>query len=174
MNERFGLELGDADQLLFDQFEEAWAADEQLAARAQNNDFQNFRLVFDRTFLDTVVRRMDDNEEIFKRILDESEFRETVLEYYAEKLYGFALSMTNSASRARFRPSNHAECCRTSPAHRRTLVDAIRRALKGRYRGLLSGLESGASQGKVSEKSGLMSPYGSFRTLVSSEGDKSR
>jgi type I restriction enzyme R subunit len=75
MNERFGLELGDADQLLFDQFEESWAADESLAARARNNDFQNFRLVFDRTFLDTVVRRMDDNEEIFNRILDEPEFR---------------------------------------------------------------------------------------------------
>ena len=39
MNERFGLELGDADQLLFDQFEESWAADETLAARARNNDF---------------------------------------------------------------------------------------------------------------------------------------
>ena len=35
MNERFGLELGDADQLLFDQFEESWAADETLAARAR-------------------------------------------------------------------------------------------------------------------------------------------
>ncbi len=88
MNERFGLELGDADQLLFDQFEETWAADESLAARARNNDFQNFRLVFDRTFLDTVVRRMDDNEDIFKRILDEPTFRQTVLDYYAEKLYG--------------------------------------------------------------------------------------
>ena len=39
MNERFGLELGEADQLLFDQFEESWAADEKLAARARNNDF---------------------------------------------------------------------------------------------------------------------------------------
>ncbi|MGI8478530.1 MAG: type I restriction endonuclease subunit R, partial [Gaiellaceae bacterium] len=88
MNERFGLELGDADQLLFDQFEEAWAADEKLAARARNNDFQNFRLVFDRTFLDTVVKRMDDNEDIFKRILDEPDFRQTVLDHYAERLYG--------------------------------------------------------------------------------------
>jgi type I restriction enzyme R subunit len=88
MNERFGLELGDADQLLFDQFEESWAADESLAARARNNDFQNFRLVFDRTFLDTVVRRMDDNEDIFKRILDEPDFRQTVLDHYAERLYG--------------------------------------------------------------------------------------
>jgi type I restriction enzyme R subunit len=88
MNERFGLELDEADQLLFDQFEESWAADEKLAARAQNNDFQNFRLVFDRTFLDTVVARMDDNEEIFKRILDEPSFRQTVLDHYAERLYG--------------------------------------------------------------------------------------
>ncbi len=88
MNERFGLELGDADQLLFDQFEESWAADETLAARARNNDFQNFRLVFDRTFLDTVVRRMDENEDIFKRILDEPAFQQTVLDHYAERLYG--------------------------------------------------------------------------------------
>jgi len=85
MNERFGLELGDADQLLFDQFEEAWAADETLAARARNNDFQNFRLVFDRTVLDTVLKRMDDNEDIFKRILDEPTFRQTVLDHYAER-----------------------------------------------------------------------------------------
>src|SRR6266536_5898854 len=88
MNERFGLELGDVDQLLFDQFEESWAADETLVARARNNDFANFRLVFDRTFLDTVVRRMDDNEDIFKRILDEPNFRQTVLDHYAERLYG--------------------------------------------------------------------------------------
>ncbi len=77
MNERFGLELGDADQLLFDQFEESWAADESLAARARNNDFQNFRLVFDRTFLDTVVKRMDENSEIFRRILDEPATQQT-------------------------------------------------------------------------------------------------
>jgi type I restriction enzyme R subunit len=87
MNERFGLELGDADQLLFDQFEESWAGDEQLAARARNNDFQNFRLVFDRTFVETVVRRMDDNEEIYKRILDEPDFQQTILDYYATRLY---------------------------------------------------------------------------------------
>ena len=88
MNERFGLELGDADQLLFDQFEESWAADESLAARARNNDFQNFRLVFDRTFLDTVVRRMDENSEIFRRILDDPSTQQIVRDYYAERLYG--------------------------------------------------------------------------------------
>jgi hypothetical protein len=53
-----------------------------------NNDFQNFRLVFDRTFLDTVVRRMDENEDIFKRILDEPDFQRAVLDHYAERIYG--------------------------------------------------------------------------------------
>jgi len=30
---------------------------------------------------------MDDNEGIFKRILDEEDFRGTILEYYATRLY---------------------------------------------------------------------------------------
>ncbi len=88
INERYGLDLGDGDQLLFDQFEETWAADETLAARARTNTFENFRLVFDRTFIDTVVKRMDQNADIFKRILDDAEFQRTVLDYYAERLYG--------------------------------------------------------------------------------------
>ncbi len=87
INERFGLELGEADQLLFDQFEETWAADEDLAARARENTYENFRLVFDRTFLSTVVKRMDENEDIFKRILDEPEFQQTILDHYASRLY---------------------------------------------------------------------------------------
>jgi len=87
VNERFGLELGDADQLLFDQFEESWAADAQLVARARTNSFDNFLLVFDHTFLDTIVKRVDSNDAIFKKILDEPEFRRTLLEFYAAKLY---------------------------------------------------------------------------------------
>jgi type I restriction enzyme R subunit len=87
INERYGLELGDADQHLFDQFEETWAADEALAARARGNTFENFRLVFDREFIETVVKRMDSNAEIFKRILDDADFQRTVLDYYAARLY---------------------------------------------------------------------------------------
>jgi type I restriction enzyme, R subunit len=87
LNERFGLDLGEADQLLFDQFEETWAADETLAARAHSNTFDNFRLVFDRTFIETIVKRMDQNSDIFGRILDDSEFRTAILDYYALRLY---------------------------------------------------------------------------------------
>ncbi|MFN0153435.1 MAG: type I restriction endonuclease subunit R [Gaiella sp.] len=87
VNERFGLSLDDRDQILFDQFEESWAADDALAARACTNDFDNFRLVFDRTFVDTIVQRVDANDAIFKKILDEPDFRQTILDYYAAKLY---------------------------------------------------------------------------------------
>ena len=43
--------------------------------------------MFDQTFVDTIVKRVDSNEAIFKKILDEPGFRQTVLEYYAGKLY---------------------------------------------------------------------------------------
>ena len=49
-NERFGLQLGDADQLLFDQLRESWVAAEKLPARARNNSLDNFRLVLTRGF----------------------------------------------------------------------------------------------------------------------------
>jgi len=87
LNERFGLNLDQRDQLLFDQFEETWVSDPKVAAQARNNTLDNFRLVFDRMFLSTVVGRMDDNEAIFKRILDDPEFQATLMDLYATRVY---------------------------------------------------------------------------------------
>ena len=88
LNERFGTDLTDVDKLLFDQFEETWVADEELSDQAQNNSIENFRLVFDRKFLQTIVTRMDANSDIFKRILDDDEFRDLLGDYYLKKVYG--------------------------------------------------------------------------------------
>ena len=87
LNERFGLNLDDADQLLFDQFEEGWAKDPELLAQAQQNSIENFRLEFNRKFLNTVVTRMDANEDIFKQILDNEAFRDVLSEFYLQKVY---------------------------------------------------------------------------------------
>jgi type I restriction enzyme, R subunit len=87
LNERFGLKLNEQDQLLFDQFEQTWLADPDVTAQARNNTLDNFRLVFDRMFLSTVVGRMDDNEAIFKRILDEPDFQEALMDLYATRVY---------------------------------------------------------------------------------------
>jgi type I restriction enzyme R subunit len=87
LNERFGLGLGEADQRFFDQFEESWVADPDLAAQARQNSLENFRLMFDRKFMNTIVTRMDDNEAIFKQVLDDADFRQVLLDFYLRKVY---------------------------------------------------------------------------------------
>jgi type I restriction enzyme R subunit len=88
VNERFGMNLSEADQLLFDQFEQDWLADPLLASQARENDLANFRLAFDREFMNTVVTRMDTNNEIFKKILDDSDVRDFLADAYVRKVYG--------------------------------------------------------------------------------------
>jgi type I restriction enzyme R subunit len=92
VNQRFGLNLDEREQLLFDQFEETWVADPEVSAQAQNNTVENFGPVFDRMFMGRVVGRMDDNEAIFRRILDDAEFRQVLMDWYATKVYRRAKS----------------------------------------------------------------------------------
>jgi type I restriction enzyme, R subunit len=87
INERFGLKLTDADQVLFDQFERAWIEDQTLAAQAKQNDLANFQFAFDKTFMNTIITRMDTNNEIFKRVLDDQDFRTLLADYYVKKVY---------------------------------------------------------------------------------------
>jgi len=87
LNDRFGLDLTDRDRLLFDQFEEDWVADAELSDQAKNNTLDNFGLVFDRKFMSTVVNRVDANEEIFKKLLDDEDFKDAVADFYRRKVY---------------------------------------------------------------------------------------
>ena len=87
LNDRFGLDLDDADKLLFDQFEEEWVGDSTLVTQARSNTLDNFRLVFDRTFLSTIVGRMADNEALVKQILDDNEFKQVLADYYLKRVY---------------------------------------------------------------------------------------
>jgi type I restriction enzyme R subunit len=87
LNDRFGLDLTDRDRLLFDQFEEDWVADQELSDQAKNNTLDNFGLVFDRKFMSTVVNRVDTNEEIFKKLLDDEDFKDAVADFYRKKVY---------------------------------------------------------------------------------------
>jgi hypothetical protein len=56
-------------------------------AQARNNTYDNFRLVFDPRFLGTVLGRMDENEALFKRMLDDPDFQAAVMEEYAARLF---------------------------------------------------------------------------------------
>ena len=87
LNERFGMNLSERDQLLFEQFEATWLADPEVVAQASANSLEHFRLVFDDRFMGTVVSRMDDNEAIFKRFLDDEDFRQFLMDLYAVRVY---------------------------------------------------------------------------------------
>ncbi len=87
LNDRFGLELGTADQLFFDQLEATWLDDGHLTAQARANPIENFRLVFNDVFIRSIVGRMDDNEDLFKKFLVEPAFHAAVLDHYARRIY---------------------------------------------------------------------------------------
>jgi type I restriction enzyme R subunit len=87
LNDRFGTDFSEADQLLFDQFHADWVADGELSDQAQSNTIDNFRLAFQKKFMNTIVTRMDTNSEIFKRILDEDDLQAVVRDYYLKKVY---------------------------------------------------------------------------------------
>jgi len=63
------------------------AAHGHAECNARANDLANFRLPFTDIFLKTIVGRMDDNADIFKRILDEPAFQATVLEHYLQRVF---------------------------------------------------------------------------------------
>jgi hypothetical protein len=50
-------------------------------------------------FLETVVGRMDDNETIFKRVLDDAEFQRTLMDLYANRVYRRLRDFGTSAGR---------------------------------------------------------------------------
>ena len=67
LNERFGLLLGTADQLFFDQMEATWLADEQLARPGPRQPHRELPARLRRRFIKGIVGRMDDNADIFRQ-----------------------------------------------------------------------------------------------------------
>ncbi|MHB1613130.1 MAG: type I restriction endonuclease subunit R, partial [Actinomycetes bacterium] len=76
-------------------------ADAKVFDKAKGNSLENFRLVFDNRFMGTVVARMDDNEAIFKRILDDEEFRSVLMDLYAGRVYRRARQQGADANETR-------------------------------------------------------------------------
>lgn len=87
INERHGLTLSLTDALLFEQYEGDWTQDPELAAQARANSLENFALVFDKKFFDTIFKRMDANEAIFKMINDDPGFADSLREIYLRRVY---------------------------------------------------------------------------------------
>lgn len=87
LNERFGTDFGNADKLFFEQIEEELIKDEKLQMQARSNTIDNFKYGFDEAFLAKLIERMEDNQGIFEKILDDKEFGDVVKKWMLTKVY---------------------------------------------------------------------------------------
>ena len=87
LNERFGTDFTDADQLFFDQIRASAENNESIAEVALANNFANFSSFLDRTLDDLFIARMEGNEEIFSRVMTDTEFRSIAHGHLAHEIY---------------------------------------------------------------------------------------
>ena len=87
LNERFGTDFTDADQLFFDQVRATAEQDKKIVEAAQANNFANFSAYFDRALEDLFIDRMEGNEAIFSRVMGDKAFRQAAQEHIAKEVY---------------------------------------------------------------------------------------
>ncbi len=87
LNERFGTNFTQADQLFFDQIQEEAVESEPLQKAAAANSKEDFRYVFEKAFEGLVIDRMEGNEEIFGRLMSDKDFRDLAVEHILGKVY---------------------------------------------------------------------------------------
>ncbi|MDE0432911.1 MAG: type I restriction endonuclease [Bryobacterales bacterium] len=87
VNERFGTDFNQADQLFFDQIIEAAVGDESLRHAAEVNPENRFALLLRNLLRQLFIERMDQNEDIFVRYMNDRRFQETVTEWMVSETY---------------------------------------------------------------------------------------
>ena len=87
VNHRFGTDFNKADQLFFDQIVEAAVADDELRQTAEVNPVGKFDLVFRSLIERLFVERIDQNEDIYVRYMNDHEFRGVVSEWLSSQAY---------------------------------------------------------------------------------------
>nr|WP_255688463.1 type I restriction endonuclease [Tepidanaerobacter sp. GT38] len=87
LNKRFGTSFTKSDQLSVEQIKEDFAADEDLVQKAKTNTIEDFKLAFEKVFINKVVDRMDQNKAFFTRVLDDEQFRIALMEYMLVETY---------------------------------------------------------------------------------------
>ena len=87
LNERFGTNFKVADQLFFDQIRASAENNENIAEAARANNFANFSAYLDRILDELFIARMEGNEEIFSRVMTDTEFRSTAHEHLAREIF---------------------------------------------------------------------------------------
>jgi len=87
LNERFSTEFKPADQLFFDSIKEDAVADSDLRQAALANTMENFGYVFLKALEGLFIDRMEQNEEITAKFLNDKEFQQVVGQHLLKEVY---------------------------------------------------------------------------------------
>ena len=87
LNERFGTEFKPGDQLFFDSIREDAVADTNLRQAAIANTMENFGYVFRKALEGLFIDRMEQNEEITAKFMNEKDFQNAVTKHLLEQVY---------------------------------------------------------------------------------------
>lgn len=97
LNDRFGTDFNQADQFFFDQITEIAVDDARLQQAAKVNPEEKFSLVFSNLLETLMLERMDQNEAIVTRFMNDPEFQRAL----AAKLATDAYERLSGAAKAR-------------------------------------------------------------------------
>ncbi|MEO6324432.1 MAG: DEAD/DEAH box helicase family protein, partial [Thermoanaerobaculia bacterium] len=87
LNERFGTNFRPADELFFEQIREEAASREDLQEAAKVNSLDDFRFVFDKALEGIFIDRMDQNDDLFTRFMDNPDFKKLVGKILLKQVY---------------------------------------------------------------------------------------
>lgn len=87
INTRFGTEFNQSDKLFFDQLEQDCILNEKLQTAATSNTQENFKYVYDDEIMKILIERMDQNKDIFSKMIDDEEFGSVVKSMIMKKVY---------------------------------------------------------------------------------------
>lgn len=87
LNDRFGTEFTPADQLFFEQVRETAVANEKLRQAVMANSIENFEPVFNKQLENLFIERMEGNEEIFVRLMNDEAFKSIAASHLMRAVY---------------------------------------------------------------------------------------
>jgi len=87
LNERFGTDFKPGDQLFFESIREDAVADANLRQAAIANTMENFGYVFRKALEGLFIDRMEQNEEIAAKYMNEEQFRNAVGQHLLREVY---------------------------------------------------------------------------------------
>ncbi|EHR41056.1 type I restriction endonuclease subunit R [Alishewanella jeotgali] len=87
LNERFGTDFTEADQLFFDQITASAQLNDKIVEAAKANNLPNFAAYLERMLDELFIDRMENNDEIFSRVMTDKQFRAAAHEHLAEEIF---------------------------------------------------------------------------------------